>query len=104
MQTPANISPSHRILVIDDNATIHADIRKILCPVEAGTALLEAETQLFGRSTQARTARPMFRIDSAYQGREGLAMVEKALAENDPYAMAFVDVRMPPGRVAAERG
>ena len=56
MQTPANISPSHRILVIDDNATIHADIRKILCPVEAGTALLEAETQLFGRSVQTRAA------------------------------------------------
>ena len=38
-----------------------------------------------------------FELDSAYQGQEGLAMVKKALAENRPYALAFVDVRMPPG-------
>src|SRR5208283_2874102 len=38
-----------------------------------------------------------FELDSAYQGQEGLAKVTKALAEDRPYAMAFVDVRMPPG-------
>ena len=38
-----------------------------------------------------------FEIDSAYQGQEGLEMVEQALREERPYAMAFVDVRMPPG-------
>jgi len=39
----------------------------------------------------------MFPVDSAYQGQEGLEMVKKAQAEGRPYAMAFVDVRMPPG-------
>jgi len=98
MQISGNNQASHRILVIDDNATIHADIRKILCPVEAETALLEAESQLFGKVTRTRSSvRPQFRIDSAYQGKEGLAMMEKSLADGDPYAMAFVDVRMPPG-------
>ena len=38
-----------------------------------------------------------FELDSAYQGQEGLEMVKRALAENRPYALAFVDVRMPPG-------
>ena len=38
-----------------------------------------------------------FRIDSAYQGQEAFEMVKKAVAEGDPYALAFVDVRMPPG-------
>ena len=38
-----------------------------------------------------------FELDSAYQGQEALEMVKQALAENRPYAMAFVDVRMPPG-------
>ena len=40
---------------------------------------------------------PVFEIDSAYQGREGLDLIEKSLLENRPYALAFVDVRMPPG-------
>lgn len=91
-----NMNP--RILVIDDNATIHADIRKILCPAELGTELLAAESQLFGTPAGPKP-RPSasFRIDSAYQGKEGLAKVEQALAEAAPYALAFVDVRMPPG-------
>ena len=38
-----------------------------------------------------------FELDSAYQGQEGFEMVKGALAENRPYALAFVDVRMPPG-------
>jgi CheY-like chemotaxis protein len=38
-----------------------------------------------------------FEIDSAFQGQEGLDLIEKSLQENHPYAMAFVDVRMPPG-------
>jgi len=98
MEISANHPKPRRILVIDDNVTIHTDIRKILCPVEAETALLEAESQLFGKQTRVRVKTPTtFQIDSAYQGKEGLAMVEMALAEGNPYAMAFVDVRMPPG-------
>ncbi|MEN9892743.1 MAG: hypothetical protein RLY78_3038 [Pseudomonadota bacterium] len=38
-----------------------------------------------------------FAVDSAYQGQEALAQVEAARREGRPYAMAFVDMRMPPG-------
>ena len=27
-----DLKPHHRILVVDDNPSIHADFRKILCP------------------------------------------------------------------------
>jgi DNA-binding LytR/AlgR family response regulator len=36
-------------------------------------------------------------VDFASQGNEGAALVERARSENQPYAMAFVDMRMPPG-------
>ena len=40
-------SPKPRILIIDDNAAIHEDFRKILCP-EAATAVLDKmEATLF---------------------------------------------------------
>ena len=39
----------------------------------------------------------LFEVDSAYQGKEGLQKVQKALNTGCPYAMAFVDIRMPPG-------
>ena len=88
---------NHRILVIDDNRSIHDDFRKILSASTGGTATMEAaEVALFGASTE--TVRPpSFEVDSAYQGQEGVLLVQKALAAGRPYAMAFVDVRMPPG-------
>src|SRR5689334_2675647 len=88
---------NQRILVIDDNPAIHADIRKILLKgVEDSSSLEEAEELLFGQQP-APAAPNDFEIDSAYQGQDGLEKIKTALAENRPYALAFVDVRMPPG-------
>jgi diguanylate cyclase (GGDEF)-like protein len=86
-------------LVIDDNAAIHLDFRKVLgSQVEhsAQDALDVLEANLFGDAVVA-AARPNFDIDSAYQGQEGVEMAQQALLEGRPYAMAFVDMRMPPG-------
>ena len=41
--------------------------------------------------------RPCFHVDSACQGQEGLALVQQSIQSNQPYAVAFVDIRMPPG-------
>jgi signal transduction histidine kinase len=90
--------PSNRhILIVDDNQAIHADFRKILCPPASGHAdLAAAETALFG--LPASPPEPaVFEVASAYQGREGLAQVERSLAQQKPFALVFMDVRMPPG-------
>ena len=91
------LKPNHRILVVDDNPTIHSDFRKILCPADNGDAAAnKLEAALFDEALPT-TQTMSFELDSAYQGQEGLEMIKKSLAENRPYAMAFVDVRMPPG-------
>ncbi len=88
---------NQRILVIDDNSAIHDDIRKILARPKAQSASLEdEEALLFGETAEAATA-ASFEIDSALQGQEGLELVRKSLQAERPYALAFVDVRMPPG-------
>jgi diguanylate cyclase len=97
----SNAAPlaNRRILIIDDNAAIHLDFRKVLSvQAEHGAqaALDVLEANLFGDAVVA-AARPNFEIDSAHQGQEGVAMVAQALAEGRPYSMAFVDMRMPPG-------
>ena len=90
-----NIPANRRILLIDDMPSIHEDFRKILAPGPARDELDEDEAALFGSA--ALPARHAFELDSAFQGREGAAQVEAALQEGRPYAMAFVDMRMPPG-------
>ena len=88
---------NNRILIIDDNASIHEDFRKILMPVGSRlTDLSAAETALFGRE-EVMPVRKVFEIESAYQGEQGLMKVRDAISQNRPFAMAFVDVRMPPG-------
>ncbi|MGR3966258.1 EAL domain-containing protein [Pseudomonas sp. 910_23] len=86
---------NRRILIVDDTASIHQDFRKILCADEDGKPSLDTlESTLFGTTAPLRQA---FELDSAYQGQEALALVNKALADNAPYAMVFIDMRMPPG-------
>jgi EAL domain-containing protein (putative c-di-GMP-specific phosphodiesterase class I)/CheY-like chemotaxis protein len=88
---------NRRLLVIDDNKAIHEDFAKILCRETTNVhALAEAEAQIFGVSP-IQAVQDDFQIDSAFQGEEGLAMVHQALSEHRPYAVAFIDVRMPPG-------
>jgi signal transduction histidine kinase len=87
------VTPNRRILVVDDNQAIHADYRKILGAPEGDDAALAAAEAKFLGTEQAVT----FEVDAASQGEEGLQMVERSLAEGRPYAMAFVDMRMPPG-------
>jgi CheY-like chemotaxis protein len=92
-----NSDRNRRILVIDDNKSIHDDFRKILSPDEPTRADLDiTESALFGNPVNEEP-QPQFEIDSAYQGPEGVSRVQEALAEGRPYAMAFVDMRMPPG-------
>lgn len=84
-----------RILVVDDMPAIHADFRKILNRPEPGELDGFADA-LFGETAPSRE-QVCFEIDSACQGSEGLARVQSAIAEGRPYAIVFVDVRMPPG-------
>lgn len=97
MSQPTAKRIASRILVIDDNPAIHEDFRKVLSPVNSVLAgeLEDEEAAIFGEAPASRES--IFQIDSAFQGEEGLEKVRAAVADGDPYAVAFVDVRMPPG-------
>jgi diguanylate cyclase (GGDEF)-like protein len=98
MANPAPLA-NRRILIIDDNAAIHLDFRKVLgaqAEHSAQAALDVLEADLFGEAV-VLAVRPNFDIDSAHQGQEGVEMAQQARVEGRPYAMAFVDMRMPPG-------
>lgn len=91
------IPPNSRILVIDDNASIHADFRKILAMANSGdTEFGRAEAALFNDPADLSSA-VAFEVDAAFQGEEGLARASVAAASGRPYALAFIDMRMPPG-------
>lgn len=94
---PAPSEKNRRILIIDDNHAIHEDFAKILRPRSDGSnGLVDLEAELFGEKASAQTG-DAYELDSAFQGTEGIEKVAQAIAAKRPYALALVDVRMPPG-------
>ena len=96
----ASPTTTHRILLVDDNPSIHEDIKKILQLPEEDQ-LAAAEADLFGVELAPSAGAPVpemhFELHSALQGQEALALVEQSVRDGQRFSMAFVDVRMPPG-------
>lgn len=68
---PKRVGDPYRVLIVDDDSDVHEHFRAILGE--------------------------RFHVDCASQGQDGLALLNKAFQEQRPYAVAFVDARMPPG-------
>src|SRR6202790_4041549 len=87
---------NRRILLVDDLPAIHESFRKILSPA-ADTADLDADEAILFGHQPTNTVSVRFEMDSAYQGAEALEKVRASRLAGVPYAMAFIDMRMPPG-------
>ncbi|MHC4425668.1 MAG: sensor histidine kinase [Planctomycetota bacterium] len=87
----------HRILVVDDNPSIHKDFQTILVEEEESTTLNALRNEVFGDTTIDAVARSVYELDFASQGKEGCEKIKQACSEDRPYELAFVDMRMPPG-------
>ena len=102
------IEINSRVLVIDDEEIVRDSFREILNPPRKATeALGAAEAALFGSALPAKRnslARPEFMVDFARNGHEGVRLVEASVTTDRPYAVIFLDMRMPglDGLAAAE--
>ncbi|HCN77238.1 MAG TPA: hypothetical protein DIT13_08610 [Verrucomicrobiales bacterium] len=93
---------NQRILIVDDNSAIHEDFRKILSPADYGEADLDlAESAVFGHEIKGDTVFD-FQLAFAAQGEGAVKLAEMALQQGRPFALALVDVRMPPGMDGVE--
>jgi two-component system, NtrC family, sensor kinase len=88
-------SVNRRVLIVDDNTIIQADYQKILSPPDAGDRLERMDEELFGQTSTPKV--PTFETSFASQGEAAASMVSESIEHDRPYALAFVDVRMPPG-------
>ncbi len=90
--------PARRILVIDDNRSIHEDFEKTLVATTRSDELGALEGELFAETGRPPPRAPMkFEVSFASGGEEGAGIAAAALAEGRPFSVAFVDMRMPPG-------
>ena len=89
--------PNHapRILIIDDNPNIHRDFELVLLDNLDNPDLEADERRMYGPAAQASLSKPSCTLDHALSGLEGIERVQQALAQDQPYQLAFVDIRMP---------
>ena len=88
---------NRRILIADDLPAIHEDYRKILNP-RAASATVEGIADFAPHfSPPSVSGLPPFQIDAVMQGEDAIRAVTQARADGHPFAMIFLDVRMPPG-------
>jgi len=98
MKEAANTS----VLVIDDEELVRNDIEEILMPRKS-TAENEsvglAASILFNTPSSPANKRksniPSFTVHKAANGMEGLEMVKRSVSKGAPYAVIFLDMRMP---------
>jgi len=102
---PAKIRPPIRLLVVDDEAAIIDAYRQVLAGAgdqAAAAARRNLGAKLFGKEDPTGPRRlPSAEVTFDAEFRDGaqaaVAAVEEALAANQPFAVVFLDVRMPPG-------
>jgi CheY-like chemotaxis protein len=94
---------NYRILVVDDVIGIHQDFKKILNPDSVSLKRLDEFNEvLLGKSVSQNEGLPPYELDFAYQSKEALILVKLSVDQNKPFAVAFVDVQMPPGEDGVE--
>ena len=89
-----------RILIVDDEPGMHESYRQCFAGTGDGhSATLDALTaELFGERTSVDNPDTItFEATHCMQGLQGVEAVAASLENDDRYAVAFLDVRMPPG-------
>jgi len=90
-----------RIIVIDDQEDIFEIIHGILSREKNLPGSGEMETDLldseYNPSSEGSSSMFNYEVVYASQGQEGAERIQKACEEGNPFSLAFVDMRMPPG-------
>jgi len=90
-----------RILAVDDEQDMLKAYQKVLCPDkesnESEKEIEDLTTRLFGEESHP-TFFPLFKLVLCHQADEAIEKARMAVEEGKPFAVAFIDVRLPPGR------
>ena len=86
---------NYRVLVVDDQREIHQDFEEMLTP--GFTAALTDDLAEAFASEVDESFLPKFKLLHARSGSEAYDIVKTTIETGDPIAVAYVDIRMPPG-------
>ncbi|MDB5695466.1 MAG: diguanylate cyclase [Sphingomonas bacterium] len=88
-----------RILIVDDEAAMHDSYRRSFASQRSdeGDALGAMAADLWDDTPEAVEEEARYDLQHVSQGLDAVAEVERARDAGTPFAVAFIDIRMPPG-------
>ncbi len=101
MPAPQPIFGQLSLLIVDDDPEIHEDYTRTLGAANSAARLQRLEREFYGNASPD-TAEIEFRLTHTFQGEEAVEAVAAELTAGRRFAVAFVDMRMPPGYDGAE--
>ena len=88
---------NRRILIIDDDEEIWEAYRAVLSPSDRRSSASKEMSDLLKNGQSDDPYQADFILNYASQGEEGFHQVERSIADQQHFTVAFIDVRMPPG-------
>ncbi|MDC0254242.1 response regulator [Bacteriovoracales bacterium] len=87
-----------KVLIVDDDVDVQNTIGDILLPDDDDSDdLQDLKSSLFGNESEEIKEEVVYDISYASQGLEAIGKVMEAKEKGEHFALAFMDVRMPPG-------
>lgn len=85
-----------RILVIDDDEGVRETYQRILSPVDRPDLLSQGRELFdFDSNELEATSQTKYELSLACNGTEGINLVAESVGLNKPFAVAFIDMKMP---------
>ena len=86
---------NYRVLVVDDQREIHQDFQEMLTPGLTGSSTDDLADAFASEVDESFL--PKFELLHARSGAEAYEKIKTAIETDDPIAVAYIDIRMPPG-------
>ena len=86
-----------RVLIVDDQAEIHSDFQEILSKPDNQIASDDLADVFLPVDSENSKLTPTFELTHASSGDEAYQIVKAAKEGDRPFAVAYIDIRMPPG-------
>ncbi len=98
---------NNRILIVDDQKDLCEQLAKLLQQVGKSNETLSLVQQMRARliggraetssNLEADKENSLYEVESVNQGQDAAEKISQSLADENPYALVFLDMRMPPG-------
>jgi signal transduction histidine kinase len=97
------MTTNRNILIVDDQEDLRQQVAKLLKQEQSSSETSSLIDQIRsrisskGKVTQPSSNRVHYAVDTVGQGKDAYDRVKNSFSQNNPYALMFLDMRMPPG-------